>query len=65
MTAALIWARYRVPARRGMTVNVAGQQGRIVGFTARYLLVRFDHRPRPVPVHPTLEVTYPRTKPRR
>ena len=53
---------YKVPAKRGMTVMVDGQPGRIVSFPGAYIGVRFQdtaahgkftHR-----CHPTWRVVY-------
>ena len=48
----------KVPAKRGMTVEVDGDLGRITSARNGYIYVRFGGRRFSVPCHPTWRVRY-------
>ena len=53
---------YQVPAKRGMTIRVAGKVARITGFRGQYLLIRYPEEPvlGLRAAHPTWAVEYPK-----
>lgn len=49
---------YKVPAKRGMRVKVAGMLGKITSDGGYYINVLFDGHKHPQPCHPTWEIFY-------
>lgn len=58
MSADYVRRYYKVPAKRGMRVEIDGKGGVITGFDGAHLRVRLDGEKHSVNAHPTWRVTY-------
>lgn len=55
-----IQQQYKVPAAKGMRIDVRGKMATITGFHGYRLLARFDDSDAITQIHPVLGVTYPK-----